>query len=272
MPPRRPLQLLCALLIALIATLAVAPRSARGADSFYTDLLSRGSQAYSSGDYRDAERMFRIACFGFLDEPPLLLEGLVRLSLARAAAGDVEGFREAFGRISDLERRFGTYSATTLPDSLRQLFEQELLARIPSRDLEALELRTGASRSIGADMEGLPLRQRRAELMMCSPTWCSADLIRVTNCLSWPPSTWLVTAGRSSASWGKLALSVWPPFGVVCRSCLSFMARCSPRRSGRQQRLPGLYRVVCPPPEPYPAARRRCRRRFSPAHGPSRPP
>ena len=161
MPPRRPLQLLCAL---LIATLAVAPRAARGADSFYTDLLSRGSQAYSSGDYRDAERMFRIACFGFLDEPPLLLEGLVRLSLARAAAGDVEGFREAFGRISDLERRFGTYSATTLPDSLRQLFEQELLARIPSRDLEALELRTGASRSIGADMEGLPLRQRRAEL------------------------------------------------------------------------------------------------------------
>ena len=146
----------------LLLVILLAPVRARGADRFYTDLLTRGSQAYASAEYDEAARLLRIACFGFLEEPPLLLEGLLRLSLAHAANGDIDDFRTVFNRITDLERRFGVYSATELPESVRTAFETEAAARIPSRDLQALSLSTLSRDQSYEDLSGLPIKKRRA--------------------------------------------------------------------------------------------------------------
>ena len=148
----------------LLLVILLAPVRARGADRFYTDLLTRGSQAYASAEYDEAARLLRIACFGFLEEPPLLLEGLLQLSLAHAANGDIDDFRSVFNRITDLERRFGVYSATELPESVRTAFETEAAARIPSRDLQALSLSTLSRGQSYEDLSGLPIKKRRAEL------------------------------------------------------------------------------------------------------------
>lgn len=152
---------LCAVL--LLATLPMAHRAA-AADRFYSDLLSRGSLAYANGEYAESARLLRTACFGFLEEPPLLLDGLVRLSLAHSALGDIDAFREDFRRIAELERMFGTYSTAALPADLRAAFEAEAAARIPSAELQALPITVSGPEEIEPDLSGLPLRQRRTEL------------------------------------------------------------------------------------------------------------
>ncbi|MCU0294402.1 MAG: hypothetical protein MUF10_20840, partial [Thermoanaerobaculaceae bacterium] len=80
------------------------------ADSFYMGLLRRGSDAYNRRDYPEAVRLLRVACFGFLEEPELLADGLTRLALAQLEVGDEEAFRESFQRIQEIEARFGAYT------------------------------------------------------------------------------------------------------------------------------------------------------------------
>jgi len=110
--------------------------AARATHPHYLRLLRQGTFALERGEPDAAVRDLRLACFGFLDEPPLLAQCLVRLGLAQAGAGDDEGFRETFRRVVEIEERFGAYAAADVTPEERDAFETQIAARIPPRTLE----------------------------------------------------------------------------------------------------------------------------------------
>lgn len=159
---RSPGPLVCLLSLAL---LLAAPGEATAAHPFYTDLLRQGIQAYHGTDYPAAIDRLRIACFGFLEEPELLAEGLTWLALAQVGQGDREGFYGSFRRIAELEQRFRAYGQAPLPPGPRREFEERVIQEVPGEVL-------AASRSfvhlyeekIRRRLAQLPTRERRGEL------------------------------------------------------------------------------------------------------------
>ncbi len=135
------------------------------ADPFYLDLLAEGSLAAERGDTAEAARKLRIACFGFLEEPALLAECQARLAIVQARRGDRRGFEQSFGRVLELERRFGAYAAAALPEPARLAFEEVVLARIPAKALADVPVFAAAlRRQTVARLASLPLTERRREL------------------------------------------------------------------------------------------------------------
>jgi hypothetical protein len=122
----------------LLSLLLLAGSPARAAiDPFYQSLLRDGQLAFDRKDYATAARTLRLACFGMLDEPRLLADCLSRLALAQDGAGQVEGFRETFKRLIEVEDRFKGYSQADLPPELRAALEARLAARLPAASLAA---------------------------------------------------------------------------------------------------------------------------------------
>lgn len=107
-------------------------------DPFYLDRLRDGRHAFDRKDYTAAVRELRLACFGMLDEPKRLAECLVRLALAQDRAEDLDGFRESFRRLVEVEERFAAYSGGEVATDLKAAFEQRLPARVPAATLEAV--------------------------------------------------------------------------------------------------------------------------------------
>ena len=123
----------------LAATVAIAlalvAAAAQAADPFYTRLLREGADSYNRKDYFTAVRQLRVACFGLLDEPDLLADGLTRLALAQAATGDTAGFDKTFERIVEVEERFQGYSHAQTPADVRAAFEKLVVKFIPAATL-----------------------------------------------------------------------------------------------------------------------------------------
>ena len=134
-------------------------------DSFYRARMANGVRAFEQGNWEVAARQLRIACFGHLEEPPELVEGLVRLAIAEARLGDEDAFRRAFSRIIELEERFAAYGSARLPAALAQQFESLAAGLVPSQALRSAG--TFAGLALRADLErlsALPPDRRRAEL------------------------------------------------------------------------------------------------------------
>jgi hypothetical protein len=119
----------------LLLLLFTAPAARAAGDPFYQSLLRDGQQAFDRKEYAAAARALRLACFGMLDEPRPLAECLSRLALAQDGAGDVEGFRETFRRLTEVEDRFKGYSQAEMTPELRAALEARLAARIPAATL-----------------------------------------------------------------------------------------------------------------------------------------
>jgi tetratricopeptide (TPR) repeat protein len=120
--------------LGLVASVLFAA-AALAADPFYMQLLRQGTDAYNRHDYQTAARQLRIACFGLLDEPTLLADGLTRLALAQAAAGDNDGFRETFQRLTEVQARFSAYTQADIPKEVRTALEQLVVQLIPPATL-----------------------------------------------------------------------------------------------------------------------------------------
>lgn len=116
-------------------------------DPFYTSLLRDGMHAYDRKDYVTAVRDLRLACFGMLDDAKALTDCLARLALAQDRAEDLEGFRETFRRLTEVEERFATYSQGTLAPELRSVLDQRLAARIPANTLESVPAFRGLTKA-----------------------------------------------------------------------------------------------------------------------------
>ncbi|MCP4656979.1 MAG: hypothetical protein GY856_16330 [bacterium] len=121
----------------VVLALSMAAWAALAADPFYENLRSEAAVAYGRGDYPRALQLFRLACFGLLDEPVVLGECLVQRSMAEAAVDDPEAFTATFRRILEIEQRFGAYSQAALTPELRQAFEDYLELWISLDELQS---------------------------------------------------------------------------------------------------------------------------------------
>lgn len=132
---------------------------------FYRQLLDRGIYAYQQGDHETAASDLRLAVFGLLDDPTLLLRGLAHLALAQQGAGLGEEADETLGRLIVIEDRFGVYAAADLGPALRQRLEELMLARVAEPTLAASDTFGGlADEKIRRRIAELPPKQRRAAL------------------------------------------------------------------------------------------------------------
>src|SRR6185295_18507576 len=121
---------------ALLLLLLLGAFPARAAiDPFYQNLLRDGEHAYDRKDYDAAARDLRLACFGMLDEPRQLADCLMRLALTQDRRNDIDGFRETFQRLVEIEERFQGYSQAELAPELRAALEQRLAAHMPAATL-----------------------------------------------------------------------------------------------------------------------------------------
>ncbi len=110
----------------------LAAPAARAADGFYEDLLEDGILAADRGDAARAAKVLRLACFGLLDEPPMLARCLTHLALAQAQLDDQEAFRATVDRLARIEKRFRAYTRAEIADAARRLLAsrgEELLTR-----------------------------------------------------------------------------------------------------------------------------------------------
>lgn len=125
------------LLLPLLLLAATGPAVA-AVDPFYLSLLRDGQLAFDRKDYSLAVRNLRLACFGMLEEPRSLADCLARLALAQDRAEDLDGFRDTFQRLVEVEDRFNAYSQGGVPPELRALLEPRLVARLPAATLESV--------------------------------------------------------------------------------------------------------------------------------------
>lgn len=152
-------------LSAVIAALSLAfAAAAPAADPFYLERLEAGIQAAEREDHEDSVLELEIACFGLLEEPPLLAQGLVRLALSQAALGDRRGFRDTFDRLVEADTRFGAYAAAALDADLRTSFEQLLVRWVPPATLQALPAFSRLAASADEPVPAASPRERRREL------------------------------------------------------------------------------------------------------------
>lgn len=149
---------LATVLVLLVATPLLA------ADPFYLGMLRRGTDAFNRRDFPEAVRLLRIACFGFLEEPELLVDGLTRLGLAQLETGDKEAFRATFERVQEVESRFGSYSKAQIAPEQRAAFEGAVLRAVPLATLQADPNFSKLLPKPEEQLAKLPPKQRRAEL------------------------------------------------------------------------------------------------------------
>ncbi|MDI9632048.1 MAG: hypothetical protein QM311_11395, partial [Acidobacteriota bacterium] len=152
------------LLLVLLAAVA-APVAAVAADPFHLDLLREGERALARGEARAAARDLRLACFGLLDEPPLLAGCLGQLLLAQHGAGSGDEALATAIRLVEVEERFQGFSRAELPAATRAAVEERLAALLPAETLTRAPAFAAllAQRRV-ARLATLPERERAREL------------------------------------------------------------------------------------------------------------
>jgi hypothetical protein len=122
---------------AVLATAAILAFPLK-ADDFYLTRLREGEQALQAKRTLEAVDQLKIACFGLLDQPQLLSEGLAELALAQAAAGRTADADATLARFVDVEQRFAVWPKVPLSAESRASFEELLVRRVGSEKLLAV--------------------------------------------------------------------------------------------------------------------------------------
>lgn len=146
-----------------VLTLALAA-PATAVDPFYLRLLRDGSDAFNRQDFAHAVTLLRRAVFGMLEEPLLLADGLTRLGLAQAAAGDEDGFRDTFRRLMEVEDRFQAYSEGEISPEVRRELERYATRLVPMATLAQIDSFAHLVPRPEDKVAELPPRTRRREL------------------------------------------------------------------------------------------------------------
>jgi hypothetical protein len=134
-------------------------------DPFYRNRMESGLRAFEQSNWERAAHELRIACFGHLDEPVALAEGLIRLAIVDAQRADEDSFRRIFSRLVELEEKFSAYSEARVPTTVRQRFERLAASLVPAQSLQAAEgFQAIVERAEVARLAALPPERRRAEL------------------------------------------------------------------------------------------------------------
>jgi hypothetical protein len=120
------------------AWLGVASALVAQIDPFYADLERDAAVAAARGDAGNAARLYRIACFGMLDEPVRLAACTVRLAIQQAKANDPEAFRDSFSRLATVEERFQGWTLADLSSEERSELARRAAALLPRETLGAI--------------------------------------------------------------------------------------------------------------------------------------
>lgn len=164
-----PTKALRTLLLGLVLVGCVLAQSASpllAANGFYTQMLEQGKWALRAGDPQNAAQKLRLACFGLLDEPDILADGLVHLAvaqadLATAQLGAWEEFSKTLDRIFEVEQRFTVYSDLDLDPGMAQRFEELLVAHASYRSLRLVPVFSSLAKAAQArTLVTTPLNER----------------------------------------------------------------------------------------------------------------
>ena len=151
--------------IAAQITPQITPQRNAAPDSFYVALMRDGRSEMVRGDAIAAKKSFRLACFGFLEQPVILAEGLVRLGLAEAALADREAFVTTFSRLAEVEEHFAAYAPAALSSDERRRFEDKALEWVAPEMLRELPgFEALLARKSAIDLAKLAPRERLREL------------------------------------------------------------------------------------------------------------
>lgn len=132
------------------------------AQDFYEQQLRAGKVDAQAGRNVQAADEFRIAAFGFLDRPPLLVEALVRLAVAQSALSQTTELAKTLDRFIEVEQRFAPYGTLVIEPALKSRFEELIMRGIPRATLAAIP---DLSRLANAELQriaALPQGQRIA--------------------------------------------------------------------------------------------------------------
>jgi len=122
----------------LVAATAWPAGRAAAADDFYQMRLEEGRIAFQTGSGAEAVNLLRIACFGLMDQPKLLSEGLAWLALAQQKLDRGADVDATLRRFLEVEKRFGVWAKASLPADTRKELERTLLQRVPPEALRAV--------------------------------------------------------------------------------------------------------------------------------------
>ncbi len=176
------------------------------ADDFYSDRLRAGKDDFRAKHFREAANELRIAAFGFLDDPPMLSESLVRLSLAQAAIQPPADFGPTLTRFLDVERRFGAFGKASIEPELRAEFQALLAQHVPAQTLS--EIPSLASMVETPDQKIAKLAPREQERSL------EAEADREPKSAKWPLALCRLALESGDAKmmqkWASRALAIEP--------------------------------------------------------------
>jgi|GEM_PF-605385 len=92
-------------------------------DPFYLQLFEDAKQSFNAGDYETAFQNFKLAAFGFLDEPDLLGEAFVYLTVTAYNLKKEDQVTHYLKEIMRF-RLTNRISASPLPSELKKKFEK----------------------------------------------------------------------------------------------------------------------------------------------------
>lgn len=142
-------------LVLSISFLGAAPR-AQAADEFYTTRLRAGQDALRAKRNAEAVDLLRIAAFGLLEQPPLLMEALSCLTVAQSRAGRIEAVDVTLLRMVEVERQIPSYARATLDPAVRAEFEALARKRLPPETSASVPALVGASAKPPAAPSAVP--------------------------------------------------------------------------------------------------------------------
>src|SRR5215467_5350535 len=127
-------------MMAKFCAAAILPATALlGQSDFGMERLAAGKEAFVQKWFAEAVEDFRVAGFALLDEPPRLLECLVRQAVAQSAGGHAVQDRKAtVDRFLEVERRFPIFPDLDLEPEIRRTFQTILSRDVPAESLASL--------------------------------------------------------------------------------------------------------------------------------------
>jgi tetratricopeptide (TPR) repeat protein len=166
-----------AIILPAVALAAAALGAVPPPEDFNASRLRAGEDFYAEKRYAEAIDQFRVAAFGYLDQPAALSECLIRLSLAEAAAGKTNDAEATLLRFLEVERSFPSYPPAGLSPEISTEFRTLLLRRVPEATLLSIPSLASLVETEEQKLAHLPAAQRRTALEArarrepASPTW-----------------------------------------------------------------------------------------------------
>jgi thioredoxin-like negative regulator of GroEL len=157
------------------------------AQDFYEQQLQNAKNNLAGARTVQAVDELRIAAFGFLDRPPLLVEALVRLAVAQNSLGQTEAARSTVDRFFTVEQRFPFYASLTLDEKVKSSFEALVLQSVARNVIAATPSVARLVKTVLEQVGDLPVEQRSAAF--------EAGAKKEPRNIQWP-----LTAARDAAS------------------------------------------------------------------------